>query len=294
MNKIMVASILLLSVVLFISMGTGCTAPKDVNMPVVLLTDFGIEDYRVLQLKGIIFSSNAGARVIDACHSVPAFDIPTGAYMLDIAAKEFPENVVFIAIIAPYTQPAPEYLVLTTAKNQYFVLPDNGLLTYVVKDMGVKEIFRFSNQGLFDRPVKELVAERIQGRLGALIAAGYQPKDMGVPVTAYKTFDVQEPAISGSTLLGTAVYIDHFGNAVTNISRKVADEFGLKPGDPVKISTPRGEVPARFGTIYSDVAQGEEIVFVSNNLDMLQLSINLGDFAGKYGVTAGTKIKIQK
>ncbi|MDD5313578.1 MAG: SAM-dependent chlorinase/fluorinase [Dehalococcoidia bacterium] len=294
MKNFSLISILLLPMVMFISIGAGCTAPKDVNMPVVLLTDFGIEDYRVLQLKGIILNSNPGARVIDACHSVPAFDVCTGAYMLDIAAREFPESVVFIAVIAPYTQPVPEYLVLTNAKNQIFVLPDNGLLTYVVKDTGVKTVYKFTNGGLFDRPVKDLVAERIQGRLGALIAAGYQPKDIGIPVTSYKTFDVQEPAISGGTLLGTAVYIDHFGNAVTNISRKVADEFGLKPGDSIKITTPQAVVPARFGTIYSDVAQGEEVVFVSNNLDMLQLSINLGNFADKYKVTAGTRIKIEK
>jgi len=284
----------LLIIVIFVAGASGCTGQKAVNMPIVLLTDFGVEDYRISQLKGIIYNSNSEARVIDASHSVPAFDIYTGAFMLDTAAREFPQNVVFIAIIAPYTQPEPVYFVLTTEKNQFFILPDNGLVTYVIKDTGVKSIYHITNQKLFDRPIKDLVAERVQGRIGALVAGGYQPKDTGVPFTGCKTFEVQEPSIARSRLLGTVVYIDHFGNAITNIPGKTADEFGLKPGNVISIKLPQSTIPAKFGTIYSDVPQGEDIVFVINNLDMLQLSVNLGNFSNKYGVKAGTRIEIDR
>jgi S-adenosylmethionine hydrolase len=160
--------------------------------------------------------------------------------------------------------------------------------------MTVKSIYRISNEKLFDKPIKELVAERVQGRVGALMAKGYQPNDAGTPLSSYNTFDVQEPVISTGKLPGTIVYIDHFGNAVTNISRKTADEYGLKPGDSIRLKCAQSEILAKFGTIYSDVSQGKEIVFVSNNLDMLQLSINLGNFADKYAVKAGTKLEIYR
>ncbi len=293
-KKISLMLILLFSMITFLPVAPGCAGQKEVNLPIVLLTDYGCEDYRISQLKGIIYSNNPEARMIDASYSVPAFDIATGAFILDIAAKEFPENVVFISIVAPYTQPETKYLVLTTNKNQIFVLPDNGLITYIARNTGIKTIYRITKEDLFDKPIKELVAERVQGKIGALLASGYRPQDFGIPVTAFETMDIQEPAITDHRLMGTIIYIDHYGNAITNISEKTANEFGLKPGDLVRVEGPEGAITAKFGIIYSDVPKGEAIVLVSNSLGMVQLSINLGNFAGTYGVKAGTKIKIEK
>ena len=152
--------------------------------------------------------------------------------------------------------------------------------------------YQVTGQKLFDRPLKDLVAERVEGKIGALIASGYRPQDVGVPLTAYRTLDIQYPQIAGRELLGTIVYIDHYGNAITNISGKTINDFGLKPGDGVDIISQGGKIPARFGAIYSDVPQGEDIVFVVNNLGMVQLSINLGNFAAAHGVKAGTKITL--
>jgi hypothetical protein len=294
MKKVSLVLILSLLILLIVAGNMGCTSQKEVNMPIVILTDFGSEDYRISLLKGIIFANNREARVVDASHSVPAFDIATGAYILDIAAREFPENVVFIGVIAPYTQPETKYLVLSTEKNQLFVLPDNGLLTYVVRDTGIKAIYQITNQQLFEQPIKELVAERIEGKVGALLASGYPATDVGVPLTGYRTLDIQVLAIADGRILGAVVYVDHFGNCITNISEKTADEFGLKPGDMVYIKSTQGTVTARFGTNYSDVLQGKEVVFVSNNHGMVQLSINLGNFGSTYGIKAGTKIEIEK
>lgn len=288
-------SILLLVVMLLsLSIGPGCNSRKEVNMPIVVLTDYGAEDYRIAQLKGIIYTNFPQACVIDASHSVPAFDIYTGAFMLDIAAKEFPESVVFIAIVAPYTPPVTEYIVLTNNNNQIFIVPDNMLISLVIKRLGIKTLYRVTNEGLFDKPMRELVAERIQGKIGALIASGHQINDIGTATKDYKVFDIQEPAIAGNKLVGTVIYIDHYGNAVTNIPQKIAAEFGLKPGDTVRIKVIQDEIDAKFGIIYSDVPRGDVIAFVCNNLDMVQLSINLGNFAEVYGVKAGMKVEIDK
>lgn len=284
----------ILSLLLVISCSLGPAVPKAINMPIVLLTDFGSEDYRIAQLKGIILTNDADARIIDATLSVPAFDIDTGAYILDVAATEFPQNVVFISIIAPYTSPEAKYLALSTDKNQFFVLPDNGLLTYVVQDTGIKAVYQITNQKLFDKPIKDLAAERVQGKVGALLASGYHIQDVGIPLSTYVTLDIQKPAIAGNKLLGTIVYVDHFGNGITNIPGQTAEEFGLKPGEPVDVNYDGKIITAKYGTNYSDVPKGEAIVFVINNLGMVQISINLGNFAGTYGIKAGTKIEITK
>jgi len=294
LKQITLILVSLLTMVALILDASGCASQKEVDMPIVLLTDYGSEDYRISQLKGIIYSNYPEARLTDASHSVPAFDIPTGAFMLDVAANEFPEKVVFIGIVAPYTQPPTKYMVLTTNKNQIFVLPDNGLVTHVAKDMGIQTVYEINNQALFEEEITHLVAERIEGKIGALIASGFPPKDVGRPLTSYVTLDVQDPVVADDRLLGTIVYVDHYGNAVTNISETDATEFGLEPGDVVQVTSLGNTIPVTFGTIYSDVPQGEEIVFVCSNLGMVQLSINLGNFADTYGVKAGTKIEIEK
>ncbi|MFC2059729.1 S-adenosyl-l-methionine hydroxide adenosyltransferase family protein [Chloroflexota bacterium] len=293
-KKLGLLLILLFSIVTLASGTLSCANQEKVNMPIVLLTDFGSEDYRVSQVKGIIYNNNPEARMIDASHSVPAFDIPTGAFILDIAAKEFPENVVFISIIAPYAQTETKYLVLTTNKNQIFVLPDNGLLTYIVKNMGIKTIYQVTNQQLFDEPIIELAAERIEGKTGALIASGYRPQDIGIPLNNPKTLDIQEPMITAHKLLGTVVYIDHFGNCITNISDDTVNKFEIEPGTTIEVNSSQSKIAAKYGTIYSDVPVGGEIVFVNNNLGVVQLSINLGNFAQAYSIKAGTKIELVK
>ena len=294
MKRYSLISILLLIVVIFIPFISGCVDDEEMNMPIVLLTDFGSADYRVPQLKGIIFNSNPEVRLVDATQDIPAFDIATGAFVMDIVAREFPENVVFLGIVAPYDQEEIKYLVLTNTRNQYFVLPDNGLLTHVVNNSGMKDIYQITNQNLFDKPILELSAEKIQGITGALISTGYQPKNVGIPLVNPVTLDIQQPEIVNDKLLGTVVYVDHFGNGVTNISEAVISQFGLKPGDKIQVKTSQDLITMNFGTNYSDVPQGDEIAFVNVNLDLFQLSINLGDFSDKYGIKAGTKIEVEK
>ncbi|MBN1188674.1 MAG: SAM-dependent chlorinase/fluorinase [Dehalococcoidales bacterium] len=286
--------LLLFSMILALSGLQGCSGKQDVNMPVVLLTDFGIEDYRVPQFKGIIYGNNPAAIVVDASHSVPSFDIPSGAFILNIAAREFPEHVVFVAVIAPYVQKETRYLVLTTVKHQIFVLPDNGLLTHVIQETDIESMYQVTNQELFDRPINELAAERIQGRIGALIASGYPAQDVGAPLKDFTTLDVQKPGVIDNKLLGTIVYIDHFGNAITNIPSGTAGDFGLQPGDTVRLKSKELNIPVKYGTIYSDVPQGKEVIFVNNNLGLLQLSINLGNFCKTYNIEAGARIEITR
>jgi S-adenosyl-L-methionine hydrolase (adenosine-forming) len=271
----------------------ACIAEKT-NWPVVLFSDYGNGDYRTPQLKGVILSHNPDANILDGSHAIPSFDIATGAFMLHMAAREFPEKVVFVNVVAAYYRPEPRYLVLTTQKDQVFIAPDNGLLTYIFQEYGIKSLHSVDNQKLFDGPISGLSAERIEGTVGALISSGYQPKDIGAEVTQPALIDVQQPAVRDNQLVGTVVYVDNFGNCITNISGNTAGQFGLKPGDAVKVQIQEKVIEARFGTIYSDVPQGKNIYFVISNLGMLQLSINLGNFSQSYNVKAGTKIALLK
>jgi S-adenosylmethionine hydrolase len=294
MKKLKLISFLLALILIFTAFPTGCAEKKNDRLPIILFSDFGSEDYRVPQIKGIIYNLDIDAKVIDGTHDVPAFDIPTGAYILNMTAREFPGNVVFCAIISPYEQEETKYLVLTTDKKQIFVIPDNGLLSYIIQESEIESIYRVSNQDLFDSAIAELPAERIQTKIAVLMSTGYKAQDVGPVMEDYNTLDVQTAHISGNKLLGTIVYIDHFGNAITNISGQTASDFGLQAGNTINLAINGQTFNIPYGTIYSDVAIGEDIVFVNNNLDIVQVSINLGNFAGTYSIGAATKIEITK
>jgi len=282
----------LLAVVL-LSCGWGCGGAKELNMPIVLLTAFGSGDYRVAALKGIVYSNYPEAEIIDATHDVPAFDVQAGVYILGIAAREFPERTVFIAVVDPGAA-EERYLILTTNKHQVFLLPDNGLLTRVVDQMGIETLYKISNQDLFDKPIESLSVTSILGKVGALTASGYHPEDVGPAVDDPETSDVQEAAIVNDKLIGMIVFIDQFGNCLTNIPLEKSNEFGLTPGNTVQVTTPEGRITAEFGSTYADVPEGEVVILANRQNLMIELAIIMGVFDETYDIRSGNNIEIQR
>jgi S-adenosyl-L-methionine hydrolase (adenosine-forming) len=271
----------------------GCLPSSKAGLPVVLLTDYGNDDYRVPRLKGIIYSANPDASVIDATHGITGMDVAAGAYVLDLTAKEFPANVVFIAAVGSPAKPEERYLALVTGKDQIFLAPDNGLLTYVINDMGVKNIYNITNTKLYDRPAEELSSHYILGRVAALIAAGRAVEDVGPIVKNPVMLDIQKSAVVNGKLKGSVVFIDHFGSCLTNITGADCSQAGLKVGDSFQMTIGGVKIPMKFGTTYNSVAIGEAVAFV-NSLGILQLSLNAGSFAAANNIKTGTKIEIEK
>ena len=271
----------------------GCAAPAKTDMPIVLLTDFGNDDYRVPRLKGVIYSTNPDATVIDATHGIPSVDIAAGAYVLGLTAEAFPEKVVFIAAVGAGSTPDEKSLVLTNNKDQIFVLPDNGLITFVAKNMGIKNVYEITDQDLFDEPLSSLSSHQILGRIAAMIASGLPPKKVGPEVKAPVMLDIQEAAVVDGKLVGYIVFIDHFGNCLTNITGEDAAQFGLSPGDKILITIAGNTTRSVIGQGYSDVPKGEAVALV-NSLGTLQLSINRGSFAITNNVKTGLMVEIER
>jgi S-adenosylmethionine hydrolase len=262
-------------------------------MPIVLLTDFGTDDYRVPRLKGVIYSANPEANVIDATHGIAAQDIAAGAYVLDLTAEEFPAKTVFIGAVGAGSTANEKSLAVTNNKDQVFVVPDNGLITFVAINMGVKSVYEINNQDLFDKPLAGLSSHEILGKVAALIATGYEPEKLGPALTSPVMLDIQTAAVIDGKLTGYVVFVDHFGNCLTNISRENTEQFGIAVGDTILITVAGNDVMALIGQGYSDVPKGQ-VVAIVNSLGTLQLSINRGSFASTYSVKTGFKVEIKK
>ena len=285
--------LLALIITLIISSVLGCSTPANPDMPVVLLTDFGNDDYRVPRLKGVIYDTYPDAQVIDATHGISSFDIAAGAYVLGLTAKEFPERFVFIVVVGSRSTAEEKTLVLTNNEGQIFIAPDNGLLTYIIKDMGIKTVYEITNQELFNEPISTLSYHYLLGKVGALIASGYNPEDVGPAVASPLLLDIQEGGIADGKLVGSIVFIDHFGNCLTNITSETLSTYGLNIGDTVQIIISGNTIIAKYGENYSDVLKGEPIVLI-NSLGTVQLSINKGSFAAIYSIKTGTHFELEQ
>lgn len=257
------------------------------------MTDFGTDSYWVPELKGIVHSSNPHAGIIDATHDIPSFDITSAAFILLITAREFPADVVIVAIVQPGVPTGQRYMALTTNKGQILMVPDNGLATLVIKEMGIKSLYEINNREYYRAPVDTLFYSEILGRAGGLVAGGLETEKLGPVLTKPETFTMHEPAITGGKLSGMAVFVDHFGNCNTNIPGEMVNNAGLNKGDMLSITTPAGEIKAKFGTTYADVSTGQAIVFI-DELNTLKLSINMGSFSRTYNIVAGSKIEVKK
>jgi len=271
----------------------ACSQPQQAEMPVILLTDFGTDSYWVPELKGIVYSSNPDAVIIDATHDIPSFDITSAAFILLITAREFPSNVVIVAIVQPGVPTGQRYMALTTNKGQVLMVPDNGLATLVIKEMGIKSCYEINNRELYRAPVDTLFYSEILGRAGALAAGGLKPGELGPILAKPEMFTMHEPAVSDGKLSGMAVFVDHFGNCNTNIPRDKVSSAGFKTGDNLTVLTPSGEVKVKFGTTYADVPTGQAVAFI-DELGTLKLSINMGSFSRIYNTLAGSKIEVVK
>src|SRR4030042_4786850 len=101
--------------------------------------------------------------------------------------------------------------------------------------MGIKTVYEGANQELFNEPISTLSSHYLLGKIGALVASGYNPADVGPPVAAPVLLDIQEGGIVNGKLAGAVVFIDHFGNCLTNIPGETLSVYGLDIGDTVRI-----------------------------------------------------------
>lgn len=205
---------------------------------VTLLTDFGVRDWFVASMKGVILSINPQATIVDISHEVPSHAVETGAYLLRSCYRYFPAGTVHIAVVDPGVGSERRPLVVKT--DQYFFLaPDNGLLTPVLADetgVEVRQIenrqFRLDSEGhTFDG--RDLFAPSAAWLTKQQPFASY-----GRVVSDYRTLELRSPRWEHQALVGEVVYVDHFGNLITNLSArhvKEVQEVTKRPNPSIHI-----------------------------------------------------------
>ena len=269
----------------------ACGSPAGGGPLVVVFSDLGTDDYALPALKGEIYATYPAARVTDGAVSMPAFDVAAAAYILDLGSATYPEGTIFVSTTNPGDGKGTRCLAAVTAGGHTYLAPDNGTLTRLAKRPGFSHIYRISEQALFAQPLDKAAPDYVLAVAAGLLASGKEPGDLGPEAGAITTLDLPDARLVGSTVTGTVVFVDGFGNCLTNIPAALAVKAGLGRGTAATVSWEGGHATMDVVRSYGDVPEGEPLLLLEAP-SPLQLSVNMGSFAETYGVDAGALVTV--
>src|SRR5574337_20278 len=188
---------------------------------ITLLTDFGNQDAYVGIMKGVIAGINPLANIIDICHDIPPQDIFNGAYLLSTSYKYFPEGTIHVAIVDPGVGSQRD-IVCVEAQHHIFLVPNNGILSFIAQEEKPKSIFRVTNNRYcLPSPSNTFHGRDVFAPVAAHLSLGIKPQQLGMKVNQLEQLDIPKPHYKKTGQLeGQIIYIDRFGNLITNITRE--------------------------------------------------------------------------
>ncbi len=258
---------------------------------ITLLTDFGDWDSFVASMKGVILTINPQATIVDLSHHVPPHSVEEAAYLLKSCYRYFPEGTVHVVVVDPGVGTRRRPLVIKTARY-YFLGPDNGLFTYIFSEEDEVEVREIENQQYRLDPVGHTFDGRDLFAPAAAWLTTNQPFGLfGRKIEERVVFPITEPTRGANGLVGEVVYVDHFGNLISN--------FTLKHVDAVGSTAPRG-IPTlqiaehRVNGLVASYAEGSkvELSALINSNGAIEVFIKEGSAAQRLMAGRGAEITL--
>jgi S-adenosylmethionine hydrolase len=267
-----------------------------VRTAIVFMTDFGTANDAVAICKAVMIGIAPDARVMDITHQVTPFSIEEGARFLAGVSPYYPAGTVFVAVIDPGVGTSRRAVVVKTKKGQYFVLPDNGLVSPVVERDGLDSAREITNTSWM---IGENVSSTFHGRdifspVGAHLAAGWDFTLVGpaVPQLVHLTSKVSNTTDKGidGDLIGLD---DPFGSVITDIPAEEFKTLGYKIGDRVTVLLDKKPFTLPYVKTFMDVPVGDPLLYVDSRRRMA-MALNERNFSQVNKITPPGTIFIPK
>lgn len=267
----------------------GAAIPATAQAPpptVVFMTDFGVVDDSVAICKGVMYGIAPNLRIVDITHQVTPFSIFDGARFLSGVTPYFSAGTVFVVVVDPGVGSTRKAVVVETKRGQYFVLPDNGLMTLVEKRDGIAGVREITNP---DWMVGAKISSTFHGRdifspVGAHLARGDDWTKVGPEVKALVLLDLAPAQLDERGLHGKVIATDGpFGNLVTNIDGDQLLRLGYQRGEEISVKIGEREFKVPFVKTFSDVAIGKPLLYIDSR-GRVGLAVNQASFSALYDV----------
>jgi len=253
---------------------------------VVFMTDFGILDDSVALCKGVMYGITPNLRIVDLTHQVDAFSIRDGARFLFGATPYFPAGTVFVVVVDPGVGSSRKAVVVKSKRGQFFVLPDNGLMTMVEARDGVEAIRDITNA---DWMIGAKISSTFHGRdifspVGSHIARGDDWTKVGSEIEHLVRLNLKPATLDNRGLSGEVIALDGpFGNLITNIEVDDFAKLGYQRGDTVGVTIAGREIEMLFVKTFSDVPIKQPLLFIDSR-GRASFALNQSSFAASYKI----------
>jgi S-adenosylmethionine hydrolase len=264
------------------------------NGLIILLTDYGDQDFYVGALKGKIYSIFPNARIDAITNQVPPFSIREGAYLLAMSAPEFPPGTVFCVAVDPGEEVPSKTVIVETEDGKYYVAPDNGVLTLVLNQFKVVEARIVANPDFMKKWASGATGFQgidVLGPTAAWVAEGMPLEKIGPPVGNLVRFKVALPQSKKREVDGEVEHVDWFGNIHTNIPAALLEKLGVSEKRTLRLEIGSETVVAPYVKTYSEVGEGNWLVLI-NDLGNLEIARNQASANALLQVSPGTHVRV--
>lgn len=260
------------------------------NAIITLTTDYGMSDHLVGTLKGVVLKINPEATIVDITHNVAPFDLLDGALTIGAVYSHFPPRTIHVVVVDPGvgTERRP---LLVSAENQYFVAPDNGVLSVIYERAQDLVVRHATAAHYFLQPISRTFHGRdIFAPIAAWLSKNWQPGSMGEEISDFKRFALPRPKTADGALKGIVMRVDSFGNLVTNFRVEDLPEGKLENG-ALNLQVGGKPVSRLVGT-FAEGNAGEPVAFVGSS-GYLEIAVNKGNASKTLALGRGTPVLLE-
>ncbi len=262
---------------------------SDSRPVVTLLTDFGTSVPYAAMMKGVILGAAPGVNIIDLTHAVPAQQVLPAAVMLFDAYRYFPVGTIHLAVVDPGVGTSRAILA-ACADRHFFVAPDNGLLGPVLQAASAADVVCLQGAGRCSSGISSTFHGRdVMAPAVAALAAGEPLSSLGEEFDDWQPMEIPRPGLEPGRITGEILYIDDFGNLVSNITARDLEAGSIDcAAASVYVD---GNVVRGIVRTYADTGPGGFCALL-NSSGRLEVAVTNGSAARILGVEPGIQITV--
>jgi len=258
---------------------------------ITLLSDFGLKDPYVAEMKAVILSINPQARIVDITHEIEKFNIRMGAFVLASATPHFPAGTIHVAVVDPGVGTKRRPIIVETKRN-FYVGPDNGLLMLAAQKEGISHVYHVNNpQYMLPRVSRTFHGRDIFAPVAAHLARGRPPSEFGPEIQDYAFPEFAKAHVRKGELLGEVLHIDDFGNIVSNISAENLEKMDIYEGCSLRVKLNSKTLTLKLCSAYGEVAAKTPLAIIGSS-DFLEVSVNQGSASRMLKAKIGDPLRV--
>jgi S-adenosylmethionine hydrolase len=263
---------------------------------IVFMTDFGTANDAVAICKAVILGIEPDARIMDITHQVTPFSIEEGSRFLAGVTPYYPSGTVFLVVVDPGVGTSRKAVIVKSKKGQYFVVPDNGIITPVTDRDGLEGAHEITNTAWM---IGDNISSTFHGRdifspAAAHLAAGEDWTLAGPEVGDLVRLSPRTATVEANGITGTVIGLDDpFGSLITDIEGVDFKKLGYQVGDKVTLKVDKTQYTFPFEKTFMGVPVGQPLVYIDSR-GRVGIAVNQGDFSKKYHVSPPVPVFIPR